>query len=374
VLGTLALGLLGVLLALLLLEGFLRLYDPFGQRVWGDQIILPTRYRKVFDNRENPRLDAEVVFSKNSIGFRGPDPPQGFDDRLTLVAVGGSTTECLYLTDGRDWPEVLGGMLAASFPAVWMNNAGLDGHSTYGHILLVRQRITRLRPKVVVFLVGINDLGRTQMRPQDRALTSGEGVPWTVRLARHSAIAATALNLRRGWEAQQVNLPYREIDLRATPPFLPGKKRREDLLRMHRAHLPGYAGRLEELARLCRDAGMEPVFLTQPALYGEAIDDVTGADLAVVEVDREHLLNGRAAWELLELYNDVTRTVGGQQGVLVVDVARALPKSSRLFYDFVHFTNEGAAAVARITFASLCPFLARRFPQYATQACAGAAS
>jgi lysophospholipase L1-like esterase len=374
VLGTLALGLVGVLLALLLLEGFLRVYDPFGQRVWGDRIILPTRYRKVFDNRENPRLDPEVVFSKNSIGFRGPDPPKGFDEQLTLVAVGGSTTECLYLTDGKDWPQVLGGLLASSFSNVWMNNAGLDGHSTYGHLLLVRQRITRLRPRVVLFLVGINDLGRTQMRPQDRALTDGEGVPWTVRLARHSAVAATALNLRRGWEAQQVNLPYREIDLRETPPFLPGKKRRDDLLATHRAHLPAYAERLEELVRLCREAGMEPVFLTQPALYGEAFDDVTGANLAVVEVDREHLLNGRGAWELLEMYNDVTRTVGGQQGVLVVDVARALPKSSRLFYDFVHFTNEGAQGVARIAFASLCPQLARRFPQFATQACPGASS
>jgi lysophospholipase L1-like esterase len=373
-LGTLALGGVGLLLSLLLLEGFLRVYDPFGQRVWGDRIILPTRYRKVFDNRENPRLDAEVVFSKNSIGFRGPDPPAAFDERLTVVAVGGSTTECLYLTDGKDWPQVLGAMLASSFPGVWVNNAGLDGHSTYGHILLVRQRLARLRPRVVLFLVGINDLGRTQMRPQDRALVDGKGVPWSVRLARHSAIAATALNLRRGWEAQQVNLPYREIDLSATPAFLPGRKRREDLLATHRAHLPAYAERLEELVRLSREAGMEPVFLTQPALYGEAVDDVTGVDLAVVEVDRERLLNGRAAWELLELYNDVTRVVGGQQGVLVVDVARALPKSSRLFYDFVHFTNEGAAAVARVTYVSLCPLLARRFPRHLTQACPGAAS
>ena len=141
------------------------------------------------------------------------------------------------------------------------------------------------------------------------------------------------------------------------------------MLATHRAHLPAYAERLEELARLSREAGMEPVFLTQPALYGPVVDDVTGADLGVVEVDRERLLNGRGAWELLEMYNDVTRLVGGQQGVLVVDVARRLPKSSRLFYDFVHFTNAGAAEVASITFDTLCPFLAQRFPRYMTRAC-----
>jgi lysophospholipase L1-like esterase len=368
-LGTLALGLGGVAAALLLLEAFLRVYDPFGQRVWGDRIILPTRYRKVFDNRENPRLDPVVVFSKNSIGFRGPDPPPDFDDRLTLVAVGGSTTECLYLTDGKDWPQVLGVRLASSFAGVWVNNAGLDGHSTYGHLLLVQQRIARLRPRVVLFLVGINDLGRTQMRPQDRALVDARDAPWTVRLARHSAIAATALNLRRGWEAQQVNLPYREIDLAATPPFLPGRKRRDDLVATHQAHLPGYAERLRELVRAVRDMGAEPVLMTQPALYGEAVDDVTGVDLARVEVDREHLLNGRIAWELLELYNDVTRTVGREQAVPVVDLARRLPKSSRLFYDFVHFTNEGSGAVAAIAEEALCPLLAGRFPRSVTAPC-----
>jgi lysophospholipase L1-like esterase len=373
-LATAGLGLVGLLLAVLLLEGALRLYDPFGQRVWGDRILLPTRVRTVFENRENPRLDPVVVFSKNSIGFRGPDPPADFDRQLTLLAVGGSATECLYLSDGKDWPQVLGARLARHFAPVWMNNAGLDGHSTYGHLLLLRQRITRLRPKVVLFMVGINDLGRTQMRAQDRALVDGDTVPWAVRLARHSAAAATVLNLRRGWQAQQLKLPYREIDLRATPAFLPGRKRRDDTLATHRQHLPAYARRLRDLVRLSRDAGLEPVLLTQPVLYGPATDDVTGVDLGRLEVDRDRLLNGRSAWELLELYNDITRGVGAEHGVLVVDVARRLPKSSRLFYDFVHFTNAGAEEVARIAGDALCPFLARRFPDYAVRPCAPAAS
>jgi hypothetical protein len=86
-------------------------------------------------------------------------------------------------------------------------------------------------------------------------------------------------------------------------------------------------------------------------------------------VDREHLLNGRIAWELLELYNDVARAVGREQDVLVVDLARRLPKSSRLFYDFVHFTNEGSAQVAAIAEETVCPLLARRFPRYVTSPC-----
>lgn len=369
--GTLALGLVGLLAAALLTEGLLRVYDPLGQRVWGDRIVLPAHVRKVFHNRANTRLDPEIVFSRNSIGFRGPDPPAHFDDALTIVAVGGSTTECLYLTDGKDWPLALGARLDAVFSGVWLNNAGLDGHSTYGHVLLLRQVITRQRPKVALFLVGANDLGRTELRAQDRALV-GEEAGWPVRLARHSALMATLLNLKRGWEAERLKLPYREIDLRQTPSFVPGPKHRRDLVETARAHLPAYAARLEEMVHLCRGAGIEPVFLTQPALYGPGTDDATGVNLARVEVDRERLINGGGAWELLETYNDATRGVGAREGVMVVDLARRLPKSSRLFYDFLHFTNAGADAVAGITFDALCPLLARRFPRYATQACPAA--
>jgi hypothetical protein len=82
------------------------------------------------------------------------------------------------------------------------------------------------------------------------------------------------------------------------------------------------------------------------------------------------MLNGKGAWELLEKYNDVTRDLGRRHGVLVIDVARRMPKSSRLFYDFLHFTNEGAAEVARITAAELCPFLARAYPDQAGAPCA----
>ncbi|HEU5320823.1 MAG TPA: hypothetical protein VFX28_08470, partial [Methylomirabilota bacterium] len=115
----------------------------------------------------------------------------------------------------------------------------------------------------------------------------------------------------------------------------------------------------------------EPVLVTQPALYGEGVDDVTGVDLAKVTVDNdpEHLRNGGLSWRILELYNDTSRAIGQEQGVFVVDLARRLPKSSRYFYDFVHFTNEGAEAVGDLVARELCPFLAARFPGKARAAC-----
>jgi hypothetical protein len=223
---------------------------------------------------------------------------------------------------------------------------------------------------VVVFMIGVNDVGRATIRMQDRALTDDSALSPLVRAARHSALLSLLLNVRRSMEARQALLPYREVDLRAQPAFLPGRKHRQDLLQGHAPHLAAYRQRVSELVRLCRAAGMEPVLVTQPVLYGPAVDDVTGVDLGRIEVDREHLINGRAGWELLERYNDVVRGLGASEDVLVVDVARTMPKSSRLFYDFIHFTNAGAQEVARIIAGSLCPWLARRFPGHVSGPCA----
>ena len=69
-------------------------------------------------------------------------------------------------------------------------------------------------------------------------------------------------------------------------------------------------------------------------------------------------------WEVLELYNDVVRQRGREAGVLVIDLAREMPKNSAYYYDLMHYTNAGAALVADIVAAHLTPFLAKKFPAY----------
>lgn len=365
--GNLLLLAAGTLVALFLLEAFLRVYNPLGVRVRGDRIVLPRNVRETMTNAANPKLDRVIVFSKNSLGFRGPEPPRDFDRQLSILVVGGSTTECLYLSDGASWPELLGGELARSFDRLWLNNAGLDGHSTFGHILLLEQMVLRLRPRVIVFLVGLNDVGREL--PTGREVVSRPR-PLAERLARHSAIVANALDLRRNAEARSLSLGYREVDLETTRQLAADRPRALALAKWHREHcLPGYRGRVQELVRACRSHGIEPVLMTQPALYGQDRDDVTGVSLRWIEVDGRQRIHGGLAWRVLEEYNDVVRAVGREQDLLVIDLARRLPKSSRLYYDFVHFANDGAHEVAAIAAAELCPFLARRFPDHAARPC-----
>jgi len=119
---------------------------------------------------------------------------------------------------------------------------------------------------------------------------------------------------------------------------------------------------VERLLTICRRHKMIPVLVTQPVLYGNCVDPTTGVNFAHKFVAKH--MDGATAWKVLELYNDVVRQVGRDQGVLVIDLARRMPKDSRYYFDLMHYTNAGAEKVADIIATQLTPYLAQKFPQY----------
>lgn len=363
---------LGCLVAFCLLEAFCRIWNPLALRVKAGRITVPVNQRQVLENHQIEKLDRSIVHSRNAIGLRGSDPPVDFDRWLSIIAVGGSTTECYYLSDDKTWPERLRQRMDDTFDQIWVNNAGLDGHSTFGHRFLLENYLAPLRPKVILYLVGINDVGNDQWNGFDillpRSSGTGPGVLHDVwqGLADSSAAVATIDAMLRAREARKRGLAHADIghgqlvlDGARGVEFSPSA--RLEFLIPHQELLPRYEQRLQELLRATRGFGIEPVLVTQPALYGPAIDDVTSVDLGRMAVDGS---NGEVQWDILELYNDATRRVGRAESVLVIDLAKQMPKSSRYYYDHLHFTNEGAELVGRLLADALRPWLAEQFPAH----------
>src|SRR5262245_41996778 len=240
-------------LALGAAELVLRLRHPFGFRMRGHTLVLPAN--KVYDIRADPQsrsdqLDAHVIHTKNSLGFRGPEPPDDFAHWLTVVAVGGSTTECFYLSDGRSWPERLAVRLRPELRRVWVNNAGLDGHSTFGHLLLTRQALVPLHPKAILYLVGVNDMFTDAPRDFDQVAQNPLAA-----LADHSELAATLLNLyrwRRTQRFEDLGTMPKPVALRDRPrhPVPPAVAAR--LWRQQDGRLAAFRDRLQRLVALAQ--------------------------------------------------------------------------------------------------------------------------
>jgi lysophospholipase L1-like esterase len=364
-----------LLVSLVVVLGFceliLRIYNPLGFRIKGDKIILPINKKEIIHHENGlGKLDKVVVLQRNSLGFRGPDPPADFARDLTIVTVGGSTTECFDLAEDRTWPHDLGVNLKRRFKDLWLNNAGLSGNSTFGHYILMKDYLVKLRPKVVIFLVGINDLGIRGERDFDQRIHDVNFRSlerFLASAAVHSELATAALNLYRYYFPKSVMINNQndpqETDLTKLRHFEVSAAARAAILKEHREHyLWPYKVRLEKLLAICREHQITPVLVTQPVLYGEGVDAATGVDLGHRFVAKD--MDGATAWQVLELYNGVTREVGREQGVLVIDLAREMPKNPAYFFDLMHFTNAGAAKVGDLIEAQLTPFLGRKFPEY----------
>jgi len=341
----------------ILFEVALRIYNPSPFRIRGERIVLPVHQKYHFSHDLTTKLDPITIHTKNSLGFRGPDPPRDFSRRLTLVTIGGSTTECLFLSDGRTWTDGLARRLARTWPDVWVNNAGLDGQSSYGHLVLLRDVVVSLKPKVAVFLVGVNDVEREDLTTFDQSLIP-KRTAWQragVFLEDHSEVVGLGHDFLRMARTSYRGYGHSELDLMKAVHVGDEEKTTAATLARQETPVRRYAERLAAIVELCRANGIEPVFVTQPVLYGDATDPTTGVDLAAIQV--RGAINGRLAWRVLELYNDALRRVALDRRVLLVEAAHEMPKDSRLYYDLMHFTNDGAARLATIVGDRLEPYL-----------------
>ncbi len=362
-------------MALLLLEVLLHFYNPLQARIKGNHIVLATNKTYHIKNDIIKGLDPEITVTRNSLGFRGPNPPVDMAKYLSVVTIGGSTTQCFFLSDDQTWTAKLGKEMEQSFNPVWINNAGLDGHSTRGHIVLLEDFILALHPKVALFLVGANDVASSSMAEWDAenvksGLLFDSPKAFIKSLSAYSEVAALILNGYRSYTAYKAGLIHQKIDLTQQGyldiPEEEQKKHFEENANV--AYLNGYEERLKKIIELCHKGGIEPVFITQPLLVGVGTDDVTGVDLARIHAYGPRQ-TGKMYWDVMEAYNDVTRRVGRDANVQVIDLAKQMPKSSRYFYDFIHYTPQGAQVIADVLDRSLCPTLQSKFPQYATQRC-----
>jgi lysophospholipase L1-like esterase len=360
---------LGLALALVALEILLRVFQPVDYRVRGNKIILTPDRKYIFDNNKIDKLDKIIYVSRNHLGFRGEPLPRDFAQTLAILTVGGSTTECIQISDGKTWPDILASKLKRRFKPFWLNNAGIDGHSTFGHLVLMEDYIIRLKPKVVIFLLGANDRYLTDCCALDRkSFKKPAATPWKAfvdTMAWYSEVVNYAVNLSRYAKALRVRVVHANIDFAKLKTLDIDDDHLKELLEQHKEHyLNPYGQRLQRLIDMARRHDIEPVFITQPMIYGPAIDPVSGADLGRVDIGG---INGKTSWEILKLYNEVSKQVAAQNKVLLIDLANELPKTSRYFYDTLHFTNEGCQAVAEIIFQHLAPFLAKKFPEYAIE-------
>ncbi|TWI83510.1 GDSL-like lipase/acylhydrolase family protein [Lacibacter cauensis] len=342
--------LFGLLVALVLCEIVLRIYNPFTNFTKQGKLVLPANQQTVFDNQWIKQLDTKICYSRNALGFRGPMPTDSIQKLNSIITVGGSTTECRFLSDSTTWPFLLGEKLKDSIPNLWVNNAGIDGHSTFGHLLLMKEYISKLKPKYVLLLTGVNDVETEKPEQFDlmneNKLQYGSVKAFIKSLLNKTEIGATVFQLYNIRSAYKKGLIHKDVDFKQLRDTTYTTAYIQEAIARQKNHLIGYHSRLQEIISICKANQIQPILLTQPSLYGSYTDSTTGIKMDLKFHESNPGKNNLLQEQVLEEYNNVVRAFSTQ--VTVIDLAKLMPKNTLYYYDFIHFNKQGAAKVAEI--------------------------
>src|SRR5262245_20330151 len=117
-----------------------------------------------------PGISGDSEFSTNSNGVRGDElTPQ---HAYRIMAIGGSTTLCLYLDQSETWTALLQENLNRhnGNHQDWVGNAGLSGLNANHHVVALQHLpLKELKIDTVIVLTGINDLIKRLTRDKDYA-------------------------------------------------------------------------------------------------------------------------------------------------------------------------------------------------------------
>ncbi len=352
--------LIGLFVGIIICEIILHFYNPLPFAISKGRLVLPANQQAIFKNTWIKKLDSAIYYSRNTLGFRGPMPADSVNKIPSVICIGGSTTECRFISDSLTWPSQLYKHLKDSIAQLWLNNAGVDGHSTFGHLLLLKEYITKLKPRYVTILIGANDVENDT--PLQFDLMNEKKINFlSVKSFFKSILNKTELGsaffqLYAIKGAYKKGLIHKEVDFLSLKDTLLSAAYTNAVIKKQDLHLTQYRQRIMDMIAICKASNVKPVLLTQPSLFGDYTDSVTKINIGnKILPDTDPVTNSILAQKILELYNDVVRSFGKE--VKVIDLAALMPKNSSYYYDFIHYTNTGCAKIAAILSVELIPFI-----------------
>jgi len=290
----------------------------------------------IVDRTQLGEQPAVIRLQSDTRGYLLPTRPTGSTATpdLVIAFLGGSTTACVAVAPELRFPALTGSLLAEHGIDAEILNAAKPGGTLHDSLNVLLNHLVLDRPDVVVLMHAANDIGML-VTPQGyrprmgRVVRLSDLAKWAGQmLSSRSAIVGLLRQLATGSEAggTQRN-PWRKNDPSLPP--IPTEEFRERLL---------------IFVDTTRDFGSVPVLMTQPltSITNELTPD--WADMG--NQDR---------------FNQVTRDVAEERGVLLVDLAREIQETPgwdeprRYFYDGMHVNDAGSRIYAGIIAAALEP-------------------
>ncbi len=334
-LGLLALGLLVVELV----------FGAWFSAVGFSPVRVTRDVRIVFDARAYYPEGGSFEYRRDQHGLRGQYANVGAID---ILAIGGSTTNELYVGEGRTWTDVLAATFRANGRAVDVANAGIDGQSTLGHIRNFDDwfpTIPGLKARYVLAYIGINDVhveGQSQYDSVAPLTSSSRLHRW---VSDRSALYRLQRTIKGALNARQARVLHAETDwskLSWQEAPLPDTDA-DSAADTDRAAIDAYGKRVKALIDRIRAFGAQPIIVTQHrGTYRRDNDRLwVLKTVGVADLVTQSRFNRRA----MEVCRD--------EAAICIDLGAEIAFQPGDFQDFVHTTPSGSRRVGEYLYARL---------------------
>jgi lysophospholipase L1-like esterase len=306
-----------------------------------------------------PGVAGESRFITNSKGVRADELTA--DYTYKILAVGASTTECLYLDQEEAWPHLLQKSLneSQSYYKVWVGNVGKSGLNARDHIVELQYLLKQYTDiDVIILLIGANDflsrLGQdTSYNPDFLKNTSADNQLLQRVFSNAGDESSRILSI-----VKAAIFPSRTVQDEAGKIYITWREHRRNAAAI-RQTLPDLTSALEEYTRniniiidLAQGKSIRVIFMTQQVLWTPNIPEQLNSLLWAGGIGNFQKERGKEYYSVealstgMEMYNKSLIKACHTRHVECFDLASILPKDTTVFYDDVHFNENGAKKVA----------------------------
>jgi tetratricopeptide (TPR) repeat protein len=318
----------------------------------------------------------ETRFTINNIGLRGDPIPS--DDTFRILAVGGSSTEVLFLDDPDAWPMRMQKRLSSLVGQdIWVGNAGKSGLNSFSHVSQIYQSSREIEPDLIMVTAGINDLnqcisgGISAIRDNARSFKD----PVYVRKYSQHVFAMVKTNpdqdnkslyltkfVKRFWasflEEKTADITFDYVIQDDAGFFYDEQRKRRqnaekviDLPNITEC-LDAFEANLNRMVQYVSDLNIPLVFVTQGSLYRSDLDQHeldllwfgSVGENPFSENPPRRYYTAAVMHSLLNQYNMRTLKVCSEQGLKCWDTDSHLEKTTNTYYDDVHMNVSGSHA------------------------------
>jgi lysophospholipase L1-like esterase len=275
---------------------------------------------------------------------------------IRILAIGGSTTEQIYLDDHKTWTYLLEQKLKESLKKeVEIINTGVSGLRAKHHLRTL-SALTKYDIDVAIFLVGLNDWNwhiKSALSPINtaflEAIRMDESFLWNVGKIISRLISSRRTNALDRVEdgafyASQNDSLKRNIKKRLDISTVSSQYRRE----------------LYRIFEVCDDKSILCIFVDQPSAYDENITDDLRRRLWMTPPYETYTLSLRNMAEIAKVYNSWLLKQPANDNIKFCPVSKYFAPTTEFFYDDCHFNEGGARAMARFLAPCIRENIARR--------------